>query len=158
MLKISFFGSGLAAAIILGHLASSNYIITSIVSHPDKKKERGMNLQSSPVAQLAKKLNLPLKQPDSIKDISFLNDCKNKESDFLVVIDYGKILPQAILETPKIASIGIHFSLLPKWRGAAPAREAIKNGDEFSGTSIMKLNKKLDAGDILAQKKIKIEP
>ena len=156
MLKICFFGTGFFAAKILETLYRDGFQILKVISQTDKKQGRGLNLIAPPVVRSAKKLTLKVLQPIDLADNIFLSELKKTSADFFVVVDYGKILKNNILAMPKIAAINIHFSLLPKWRGASPVRDCLKNGDEYSGISIFKINQKLDAGDILLQKKIKI--
>lgn len=158
MIKICFFGTGKPAAKTLVFLVKHGFNILQVISKPDKKKGRGMLLQQSSVTELAKKLNLNFCQPRTIKDELFCAFIKKQAADFFVVIDYGKILPQPILDLPKIAALNLHFSLLPKWRGASPVRSSIANGDPKSGVSIMKMVQQLDAGDILGKQTIKINP
>ena len=156
MIKICFFGTGFYAAKILESLYQDRFQILKVISQTDKKQGRGLNLLAPPVVRSAKKLALKVLQPMDLTDNIFFRELKETNADFFVVVDYGKILKNNILEIPKIAAINIHFSLLPKWRGASPVRDCLKNGDEYSGISIFKLNQKLDAGDIILQKKIKI--
>ena len=156
MRKICFFGTGFFAAKILESLCQDKFQILGVISQADKKQGRGLNLISPPVVRSAKKLSLNVLQPVDLSNHSFLNKLEEKDADFFVVIDYGKILKNYILKIPKKAAMNIHFSLLPKWRGASPVRYCLKNGEEYSGVSIFKMNQKLDAGDILSQKKIKI--
>ena len=156
MVKICFFGTGFFAAKILESLYQDKVKILWVISQADKKQGRGLHLLSPPVVRIAKKLSLNVLQPVDLSAHSFLNQLEEKEVDFFVVIDYGKILKNDILKIPKKAAMNIHFSLLPKWRGASPVRDCLRNGEEYSGVSIFKMNQELDAGDILSQKKIKI--
>ncbi len=156
MVKICFFGTGFFAAKILESLYQDKFQILWVISQADKKQGRGLNLLSPPVIRSAKKLSLDVLQPVNLNADSFLSKLEERDADFFVVTDYGKILKNDILKIPKIAAMNVHFSLLPKWRGASPVRDCLKNGDKYSGISIFKMNQKLDAGDILSQKKMKI--
>ena len=152
-MKIGFFGSDKIAAITLEYMHKQGINIVKVITKENKKQGRGMQLKTSVVQKIAKKLQIPVCCLDNCQDSTVLKSCS-----FLVVVNYGKILPKNILNLPQICCLNIHFSLLPKWRGAAPVRYCLKHGDQFSGVTIMKMVEKLDAGDILAQRKISITP
>lgn len=155
-MKICFFGSQQIAGNIIQYLFQQKQVeILQVITKVDKKQGRGMKQTSSVVKNIAQELALPIYQITDWQDISFL---PKKECDFFVVVNFGKIFPQSILDFPQKSCLNIHFSLLPRWRGASPIRACLQSGDEFSGISIMKMVKKLDAGDILSQEKVKITP
>src|SRR3989344_1308683 len=149
-MKIVFFGSSkysaIAAQIIQGKLG-----LSVVVTHPDKPAGRARKLIPSPVKLLAEKNQLPHLTFDKLDQKAILEVAKY-QPDFLVVADYGKILPKALLDLPKFAALNIHHSLLPKYRGPAPAPAAILAGDKKTGVTIIKMTEKVDAGNILAQK------
>jgi methionyl-tRNA formyltransferase len=123
----------------------------------DKPAGRGKKLRPPPVKKLALKYNLPLFQPQTLKDESGYELIKNLNLDVLVVVAYGQILPQKILDLPKYGCLNIHTSLLPHWRGAAPIQRAIEAGDTQSGVCIMQMDASLDTGDILLKKECEIK-
>ena len=154
-MKICFLGSGQVAVDTLSYLFEQGVEILQVITKKDKKQGRGMKEITSSLKILAKKLNLPIYQLEDWQDTSFL---LKTSFSFFVVVNFGKILPQKILDIPKKCCLNIHFSLLPRFRGANPVRDCLLFGDEFSGVSIMKMVLELDAGSILAKKSIKITP
>ena len=130
--------------------------VVCVITQPDKPKGRGHKLQSPPVKIFAEKNNIPVLQPSKLKSPDVLAKLAEFQADFIVVVAYGKILPQSILDLPKFACINVHGSLLPKYRGAAPIEWAIINGEEFTGITTMKMNAGLDTGDMLLMTKIEI--
>jgi len=156
-MKIIFMGTPEPAASILQELISSQHEIVCVVTQPDRPKGRGQKLTFPPVKEIALKNDLPIKQPEKVKNNAvFTSLLKSLKPDMIVVVAYGKILPQEIIEVPKLGCINVHASLLPKYRGAAPIQWALINGESETGISIMKINERLDAGEIILQKKIKI--
>ena len=156
-MNILYAGTPSSSAIILRYLANNKHInIKGVLTQPDKRGKRGSNLIQSPVSIEAKSLKLDTYKPESID----LNEIKEIISaldiDFLIVIAYGKIIPSWLLELPNNSSINVHFSLLPKYRGASPIQASLLNGDNDSGISIIKMTKDLDAGDIISAFTIKI--
>lgn len=131
------------------------YGVKAVVTVPDKPKGRGKKLLPSPVKEKAMELNIPVLQPDSLKDEDFLADIAKYDPDILCVIAF-RILPAALYEMPKIASFNIHGSLLPKYRGAAPINHAIINGEQKTGLTSFILQKQVDTGDILLKKEVEI--
>ena len=136
------------AATILKKLYDNGFPILAVIAQPDKPVGRGHNLASPPVAEYAKMNNLPLLQPAKIREPQVLETLQKLKPDFLIVAAYGKILPEAILQTPKIDCINVHASLLPKYRGAAPIQRAILDGETQTGASIMSMVFELDAGPV----------
>ena len=155
-MKLVFFGTPDIAVPILETLHSiSEFEIISVFTQPDKPSGRKKIITSSPVKIAAKKLGLKIFQPHSKKEL--IESTKNIEADFFIVIAYGLIFPEEVLEIPKFGAINIHFSLLPKYRGASPIQESILNGDKETGISIIKIDKDLDHGPIFLAKRLKIE-
>jgi len=121
-------------------------------------KEDKPQVEPPPVKVCAQKLGIEVWQPSSLKTDEAVNFLKRFEPDIILVVAYGKILPSSILEIPKVAPLNVHFSLLPKYRGAAPVQWAIINGETETGVTIMKMNERMDAGDILLSEKVPIAP
>ena len=133
--------------------------IQAVVTQPDRPCGRGNKLTPPPVKEFALSHNIEVFQTDSIKnDIELKNKLKNLNPDFFITFAFGQILTQEVLDIPKIATINLHASLLPKYRGANPIQRAIYNGDEETGITTMITALELDAGDICLQEKIKITP
>ena len=148
-MKIVFAGTPDFAVPTLQALLDSEHQICGVYTQPDRPAGRGRKLTASPVKALAVSANLPVFQPENFKQPGALEQLAALEPDLIVVIAYGLILPQAVLDIPKFGSINVHGSLLPRWRGAAPIHRAVMAGDEKTGITIMKVVKKLDAGDML---------
>ncbi len=157
-MKIVFFGTSEFAVTILKKLAASSHAISCVITQPDRKSGRRLRVSASPVKQEAKKLNIPLYQPEDIIEKSFIDRLKGYKADFFVVVAYGTILPKVILGIPRFCSLNAHASLLPKYRGAAPVNWAIANGEDKTGVTIIRMNEEMDAGDIILQKEAKIAP
>jgi methionyl-tRNA formyltransferase len=155
-LKIIFMGTPNFAVPILKSVYASKHKILEVYTQPPTKKNRGLKIQNSPVHDFTNKLNIPVRHPISFKDEVEIEHIKKLNPDIVIVVAYGKILPEALLKLDKILFINIHASLLPKWRGAAPIQRAIMNKDHESGISIMKIVPKLDSGPVLLQSSIKI--
>ena len=117
-----------------------NFQIAAVVTQPDKPKGRELNPQPSPVKMLAQKLNLPVLQPAKARDEKFISELRGLKPDLIVVVAYGQILPQTILDLPKSGCLNVHTSLLPKYRGASPIQSAILNGEAETGVTIMKMD------------------
>ena len=158
-MKIIFFGTPVPAATLLAELIKSKHEIVLVVTQPDRPKGRGQKLALSPVKELALRHGLPVEQPDKVKDNPvFLALLESLNADIAVVAAYGKVLPQALLGLPKFGFINVHASLLPKYRGAAPVQWALLNGERETGITIFRLVEQLDAGPVIAQQKVAIEP
>ena len=157
-MRIIFWGTPEYSVKSLDVLKNSDHDVIAVISQPDKKRSRGNKLIASPVKKYAIKNNIPVFTPEIIKgNIQLISELKELSSDLFIVIAYGKILPKEILDIPKFKSWNAHASLLPRWRGAAPIQWSILYGDELTGVGIMKMEEGLDTGDILVEKKIKIE-
>ncbi len=158
-LRILFMGSPKIAVPSLRALVESHHTLVGVVSQPDRPAGRGQNLTSPAVALFAKEKGLKLFQPERIKgNGELLQEIKKLSPDVIVIVAYGRILPKEILELPPLKSINLHFSFLPKYRGAAPMQWALMNGEEETGVTTFFLVEKVDAGPILLQKKMVIEP
>lgn len=133
-----------------------NVEISGVYTQPDRPAGRGKQLRPSPVKQLAVANNLPVFQPQSLKDVDVQKQLAELKPDLMVVVAYGQILPEAILNIPRYGCINVHASLLPRWRGAAPIHRAIAAGDSETGISIMRMDVGLDTGDVLAENQLNI--
>ncbi len=137
-------------------LKESGYNIPLVVTQPDRPKGRGCLITAPPVKEAALSLNLEVLQTESVKQNLFLEKMESLSPDFLIVAAFGHILPASVLKVPKIASLNIHGSILPKYRGPAPIQWAIINGEKETGVTIMIMNEGLDTGDILISSKTEI--
>ncbi len=146
-MKILFAGSPNSSATILKSLSKGSFDIVGVLSQPDKRSKRGKYKEPSPVTAEALKLGIPTFKPFSLDQL-FQKKIASLSFDFLVVVAYGKVLPEWLLNSPKIAPINIHFSLLPKYRGASPIQAAILNNDKTTGISIMKMSIGMDEGPV----------
>jgi len=157
-LKIVFAGTPDFAARHLQALIDSSYDIVAVYTQPDRPAGRGKKLQASAVKQLAENHHLPVYQPESLKTEEARQQLAILQADVMVVVAYGQILPQAILDTPRFGCLNVHGSLLPRWRGAAPIQRAIWAGDKQTGVTIMQMDKGLDTGDMLYKASLDIQP
>ncbi len=158
-MRIVFFGSPASALPSLKKLLESNHSIEFIITQPDKPFGRGKKVSPPPVKKIALDQNIPVYQPEKIrKDAEALKKIKKIQPDLNVVVAYGQIIPSSIIYLPKYNSINVHFSLLPKYRGASPVRWAILKGERKTGITIFELNEKMDEGDILTQEEFEILP
>jgi methionyl-tRNA formyltransferase len=130
-------------------LLASRHEICAVYTQPDRPAGRGRKLHRSPVKELALKSAIPVFQPISLKSGEDLQQLMSFNADLFVVAAYGMILPQVVLDIPRLGCINVHGSLLPRWRGAAPIQRALMAGDEKTGVTIMQIARKLDAGDML---------
>lgn len=149
-MKIVFMGTPDFAVPSLEILINHNYDVCTVVTVPDKKKGRGMQMQSSSVKLFAESRNLPVLQPDSLKDEAFISKIKELNPDVIVVVAF-RILPEEIYSIPGKGTFNLHASLLPKYRGAAPINRAIMNGECITGVTTFFLQKKVDTGNIIMQ-------
>lgn len=155
-MKIIFFGTPDFAVPIFNALAE-NHEVLACVTQPDKPKNRGKKVVSTPVKAAAQAKGVEVLQPISAKTEEFAESLKAYGADIFIVAAYGQILPKYLLEIPKYGSVNVHASLLPKYRGAAPIRQAIMDGEKTTGVTIMYMAEKLDAGDMLIKAEIPIE-
>lgn len=156
MRKIIFMGTPEFSVPPLKALHKAGYEIVAVYSQPPRPAGRGMKEQKSPVHLAAEKLKIPVFTPPSLKDKKAVAAFKKHQADLAVVVAYGLILPQEVLDIPPKGCINIHASLLPKWRGAAPIHRAIINGDHQTGITIMKMDAGLDTGPMLKIRKLAI--
>ena len=145
-LKIIFAGTPYFAVPTLQILNDSGFDIKCVLTQPDQKSGRGLKFNASPVKQLAEKLNIPIYQPETLKNTDVIENIKSIEADIMVVAAYGLIIPRDILKLFNGNIFNVHASLLPKWRGAAPIHRAIENGDKEIGITIMGVEEGLDSG------------
>ncbi len=157
-LRVLFAGTPDFAAIHLKSLVNSEHQLLAVYTQPDRPAGRGRKLQASPVKQLAEQAGLPVYQPASLKDEGTQLQLAALDADVMVVVAYGLILPQAVLDTPRFGCLNVHASLLPRWRGAAPIQRAIEAGDTTTGITIMQMDAGLDTGAMLATVSCPIGP
>jgi methionyl-tRNA formyltransferase len=158
-LRIIFIGTAELSCASLEKLGrDKSFSVLAVVTQPDKPKGRDLKLTPSPVKILAEKLNLPVLQPLKARDENFIAQLRELKPDLLVVVAYGQILPQALLDVPKFGCLNVHTSLLPKYRGAAPIQWAIAEGEPETGVTIMRMDAGLDTGPILATRRTPILP
>jgi methionyl-tRNA formyltransferase len=158
-LRIIFLGTAELSCASLEKLAGDKcFSIVAVVTQPDKPKGRELRLAPSPVKVLAERLNLSVLQPDRARDEKFIAELREFKPDLMVVVAYGQILPQLILDLPPHGCLNVHTSLLPKYRGAAPIQWAIANGEPETGVTIMKMDAGLDTGPILSMRRTPILP
>ncbi len=158
-LHLVFCGTPQFAVPALEALAAARHRIALVVTQPDRPKGRGLELVASPVKQAAVKLNLPVTQPDKIKaNEEFRAQLAAIKPDAIIVVGYGRIIPQWMLDLAPLGNINLHASLLPKYRGAAPIQWAIASGETVTGNTTMRIDAGLDTGDILLQRELAIAP
>ena len=154
-MKIIFMGTPEFAVPSLKALAEEEEIIC-VVTQPDRPKGRGHKLQPTPVKIFAEEKNFPVLQPEKIKNLEVIEQLEKLQPDLIVVVAFGQILPQKILDLPKFGCINVHASLLPKYRGAAPIEWSLINGETLTGITTMQMNAGLDTGDMLLKSEVKI--
>ena len=151
---IIFFGTEDFSAVSLQKLIDEGFEIAGIITKPDSRKGRGQKLQTPKVKQIGEKFNIPVLQPQKISEIT--DFVKKFEKPAGVLVSFGRIIPQEIIDLFTPAIVNVHPSLLPKYRGPSPIESAILNGDEKTGVSLMKLSKEMDAGDVYSQEEIEL--
>ena len=157
-MRILFMGTPDFAVASLRRLVADGHEVCGVFTQPDKPKNRGHKLVPTPVKEYALTQNIPVYQPEKLRDGTALELVKSLAPDLTVVAAYGRILPEDLLEAPKYGCINVHSSLLPKYRGAAPINWAILNGEKETGVTIMHMAPELDAGDIILQRSTPIGP
>jgi methionyl-tRNA formyltransferase len=157
-LRIAYFGTPEFAVPGLRALIASTHDVVALVSQPDRPRGRGHKLQPTPTKLVAAAAGIPVLQPTRLKDDAFADALRALSLDLAVVAAYGRIIPDRILEIPRLGMINIHASLLPKYRGAAPIHRAVINGDTETGVTIMRVVSELDAGPAFAVERIPIGP
>lgn len=154
-IRVVFMGTSPFAEQILASLISAEYNVIATYTQPDKKVGRSQELQKSAVKIMAEKNNIPVFEPNKL-DEAIVAQLRELDPDITIVAAYGKILPENILNIPKYKSLNVHASLLPKYRGASPIQNAILNGDNKAGITIMLMDSGMDTGDILSQSEINV--
>src|SRR5207248_1126991 len=158
-IHLIFCGTPQFAVPTLERLVDAGFAVDSVVTQPDRPRGRGMEMAFSPIKQRARELGLPVTQPDRIKNNEeFRTQLANLKPDAIIVVGYGRIIPQWMIDLPPLGNINLHASLLPKYRGAAPIQWAIASGETVTGVTTMRIDAGLDTGDILLQKEISIAP
>ncbi len=157
MAKIVFMGTPAFALPSLIALMESHRVV-GVVTQPDRRAGRRKRLRESPVKVLAREAGLTLMQPERIREEAAIETLRAWDADLHVVVAYGQILPQPLLDLPRFGTVNVHASLLPRWRGAAPIQAAIKAGDRESGATIMLLDAGLDTGPLLAKRALPLAP
>jgi methionyl-tRNA formyltransferase len=158
-LNLVFCGTPAFAVPTLEKLVEAGFAVPVVVTQPDRPKGRGMELALSPVKQRALQLGLKISQPDKIKNNQeFRGQLAGVSPDAIIVVGYGRIIPQWMIDLPPLGNLNLHASLLPRYRGAAPIQWAIARGESASGVTTMRIDAGLDTGDILLQKEIPIAP
>ncbi len=155
-MKVVFMGTPDFAVPTLEKLIEKHDVVC-VVTQPDKPKGRGKKMMFPPVKEAAIAAGIPVLQPQKIKDEESIAELKKYEADLFVVVAYGQILPEAILNMPKFGCINVHGSLLPKYRGAAPIQWAVIDGEKVTGVTIMYMEKGLDTGDMILKKEIPLD-
>ncbi|KJY82486.1 methionyl-tRNA formyltransferase [Vibrio galatheae] len=156
-LKIVFAGTPDFAARHLAALLSSEHEVIAVYTQPDRPAGRGKKLTASPVKHIALEHDIPVYQPENFKSDQAKQQLVDLNADIMVVVAYGLLLPQAVLDTPKLGCINVHGSILPRWRGAAPIQRSIWAGDAETGVTIMQMDIGLDTGDMLKIATLPIE-
>src|SRR5450432_161996 len=159
MMDLVFCGTPTFAVPTLEKLVSAGFRVRLVVTQPDRAKGRGLELGASPVKRAALELGLPVEQPDKIKNNQeFRARLEQISPAAVIVVGYGRIIPQWMIDLPRFGNINLHASLLPKYRGAAPIQWAIAKGEPVTGVTIMRIDAGLDTGDILMQAEEPIRP
>jgi methionyl-tRNA formyltransferase len=157
-LRIVFAGTPEFAVPALDALHAAGHRIVAVYTQPDRPAGRGRALAASPVKQRALLLGLPVEQPPTLKSAAAQEQLAAYAPDVMIVVAYGLLLPQAVLDIPRLGCLNIHASLLPRWRGAAPIQRAVQAGDERSGVTIMQMEAGLDTGPELLRREIVLAP
>ena len=148
-LKLVFAGTPDFASAHLQAMLDTHHEVIAVYTQPDRPAGRGRKFKPSPVKELALQHGIPVFQPDTLRDEAAQQELAAQGADLMIVVAYGLILPQVVLDTPKHGCINVHGSILPRWRGAAPIQRAIAAGDKESGVTIMQMDAGLDTGDML---------
>jgi methionyl-tRNA formyltransferase len=157
-LRIAFFGTPQFAVPTLQGLLASRHPVAGVVTQPDRPRGRGQKVTDAPVKALALEHGLPVFQPQRLREPQVLETVRVWQPDLGVVAAYGKIIPEALIDLPRLGMINVHASLLPKYRGAAPVHRAVIDGETETGVTIMRLVRELDAGNMIAKVKRPIGP
>lgn len=156
--RVIFAGTPAFAVPSLQALIDGPEEVVAVLTQPDRPAGRGRALSESPVKQLARSHDLPVLQPDTLKDPEIQEQLRALAPDLMVVVAYGLLLPRSVLDMPRLGAINVHASLLPHFRGAAPIQRAIEDGEWETGVTIMQMEAGLDSGPMLLKKRIHIDP
>lgn len=156
-MKVVFMGTPEFAVPTLQALID-HHQVAAVVTQPDRQRGRGKKVQFSPVKEKAAEYKIPVLQPEKARDEEFIQELETIAPDVIVVVAYGQILPERILNLPKYGCINVHGSLLPKYRGAAPIQWAVLNGEEKTGITTMYMEKGLDTGDMIDKAEVVLDP
>src|SRR5437016_9476027 len=158
-MRVVFIGTGeIGVPTLHALLGSEEHQLAAVVTQPDKPVGREQRIDPSPIKKALAGTKIPILQPARIKDRQSIEEISARSPQAIIVMAYGQILPRGILETPRVACLNLHASLLPRHRGAAPIQAAIASGDPETGITVMYMDEGLDTGDILLQRKIDILP
>ncbi|PWE18791.1 methionyl-tRNA formyltransferase [Marinicauda salina] len=157
-LRLAFMGTPDFAAASLAEIVAAGHEVVCVYTQPLRRRGRGQAEQKTPVHVLAEQFGIPVETPDSFRDPDVIADFLALDLDAACVVAYGQILPEEVLEAPRLGCLNLHASLLPRWRGAAPIQRAIMAGDEITGVQIMQMEAGLDTGPILMSEVVPIEP
>ena len=157
-MRIIFMGTNEFSVPSLQALIAANFDIIGIVTQPDRPSGRGKRLMPPPVKTVAAHHELQLYQPEKVRHPEFIRVLRKLQPDAIVVVAFGQIIPKAVLDLPPCGCINVHPSLLPKYRGAAPIQWALINGEDETGITIMLLDETEDTGDIILQRRVKVDP
>ncbi len=155
-MKLAFLGTPQFAVLTLEALAEAGHQIAAVYTQPDRPKGRGQSLAYSPVKEAALRLGLEVRQPERVRRC--LDELAALQTDVMVVVGYGQIIPQSIIDLPRYGIVNVHASLLPKYRGAAPIQWAVASGESVTGVTTMQINAGLDTGDMLLKAETPIGP
>jgi len=156
-MRIGFFGTPELSARVLAGLSKRHQILFAVTGE-DKASGRNRLLRPCPAKEAAGNLGIPVLQPSTLKDDSFIAEIARHNADVYVVVAYGKLIPRAVFALPPLGTVNLHPSLLPQYRGAAPIQWALMNGEIETGITVQLINERLDAGDILLQERIAVHP
>lgn len=156
-MRIVYMGTPDFAATVLGGIHRAGHEIVGVISQPDKPKNRGMHMEPTPVKKCAEALGLSVYQPETLRDKAILPYLEETKPDIIVVVAYGKLLPEYVLSFPKYGCVNMHASLLPKYRGAAPIQWSILKGEAETGVTSMYMEKGLDTGDMILKVHVPID-
>ncbi|HEY6362930.1 MAG TPA: methionyl-tRNA formyltransferase [Vicinamibacterales bacterium] len=157
-LRVTYFGTPQFAVPTLQRLLASRHAVVGVVTQPDRPRGRGQKVTDAPVKALALRHGLPVFQPQRLREPAVLETIGRWQPDLGVVAAYGKIIPEELINLPRLGMINVHASLLPKYRGAAPVHRAVIDGESETGITIMRLVRELDAGNMIAKVKRPIGP
>lgn len=155
-MRVLYMGTPDFAAVVLERLHGVGHEIVGVISQPDKPKNRGMHMEPTPVKKCAEQLGLPVYQPETLRNGAILPYLEEKQPEIIVVVAYGKKLPEYVLSFPKNGCINMHASLLPKYRGAAPIQWSILNGEKETGVTSMHMAEGIDTGDMILRSTVPI--